>query len=220
VFYPGAALAYLDFDTSRKKQRYALAVGLFILGLLTKTVTASLPAALLLVFWWKSGKLSWRRQVVPLLPFFIVGIAAGLFTAWVERTLIGATGKAYELSLLDRCLIAGRAFWFYLGKLCWPMHLVFAYPCWEVSARVWWRYLFPAAALLLLGLLWRFRIRWRAPLAAVLFFGGTLFPALGFVNVYPFRYSFVADHFQYLADLGVVSLASAGIAVWLGRWGL
>jgi tetratricopeptide (TPR) repeat protein len=47
----------------------------------------------------------------------------------------------------------------------------------------------------------------RGPLAAVLFFIGTLVPALGFFDVYPFRFSFVADHFQYLASIGLIALA-------------
>ncbi len=89
-----------------------------------------------------------------------------------------------------------------------------------MSSAVWWQYLFPAAALLLLAGLWAVRRRWRAPLAATLFFIGTLFPALGFFNVFPFVYSFVADHFQYLASLGIITLASAGVALLLGRWRL
>ena len=44
-------------------------------------------------------------------------------------------------------------------------------------------------------------------------FIGTLFPVLGFCNVFPFLFSFVADHFQYLASLGLIALASAGIAI-------
>ena len=73
--------------------------------------------------------------------------------------------------------------------------------------------------LLLLVALWRSR-RWRGLLVRLLFFAGTLFPALGFINVYPFRYSFVADHFQYLASLGIITLASAGVARLLSRWRL
>ena len=53
------------------------------------------------------------------------------------------------------------------------------------------------------------RRRSKAPLAALLYFGAMLFPALGFVNVYPFRYSFVANHFQYLAAAGPLVLLSA-----------
>ena len=70
-------------------------LGLFVLALLTKTVTATLPAALLVVFWWRRGRLDWSRDVRPLLPWLALGAAAGLFTAWVERTFIGARGRGF-----------------------------------------------------------------------------------------------------------------------------
>jgi tetratricopeptide (TPR) repeat protein len=211
AFYLGAALAYLGFDRNRSGKNYGVALGLFLLGLMSKTVIASLPGALLVVFWWQRGKLSWKRDVLPVIPFFVAGVGAGLLTAWVERKLLHAEGAEYHFSILARFLIAGRDIWFYLGKLIWPVDLTFNYPRWNVSPAVWWQYLFPAAALLLLGVLaWR---RWRGPLAALLFFVGTLFPALGFINVYPFRYSLVADHFQYLASLGPLTLAAAGMTV-------
>jgi tetratricopeptide (TPR) repeat protein len=214
VFYLGAALAYLGFDRKRNPGNYAFALGLFLLGLMSKTVIASLPAALLVVFWWQRRKLSWKRDVLPLVPFFLAGIGAGLLTAWVERKFIGAEGSEFHFSIIERFLIAGRVICFYLGKLFWPVDLAFIYPRWNVSQTVGWQYLFPAAALLLLGLfIWR---RWRGPLAGLLFFVGTLFPALGFFNVYPFRFSFVADHFQYLASLGPLTLAAAGIAAVAG----
>ena len=132
----------------------------------------------------------------------------------------GAEGAEFDFTFVERCLIAGRAIWFYLGKLFWPADLIFIYPRWHVSQAAGWQYLFPFAALLLVVGLWSVRRRWRGPLAAMLFFVGTLFPVLGFFNVYPFLYSFVADHFQYLASLGIIALASAGVATLLGRWGL
>jgi tetratricopeptide (TPR) repeat protein len=218
AFYLGSALAYLGFDRNRNGGNYALALGLFVLGLMSKTVIATLPAALLVVFWWQRGKLSWKQDVLPLIPFFVAGIGAGLFTAWVERKYIGAEGAEFNFSIVERFLIAGRVTWFYLGKLFWPVNLVFVYPRWNVSQTVWWQYLYPGAALLLLGALCWQRRRWRGPLAGLLFFGGTLFPALGFFNVYPFRFSLVADHFQYLAGIGPIVLVAGGIATALGRW--
>jgi tetratricopeptide (TPR) repeat protein len=217
VFYLSAALGYLRFDRNRHGKYYALALGLFLLGLLSKTVIASLPVALLIVFWWQRGKLSWKQDVLPLIPFFATGIGAGLLTAWVERKFIGAEGSEFHFSLIERFLIAGRDIWFYLAKLIWPVHLAFIYPRWNVSQTTWWQHLFPAAVLLLLGLLiWR---QWRGPLAVLLFFVATLFPALGFFNVYPFRYSFVADHFQYLASLGPLTLAAVLLDKFAGRAG-
>lgn len=212
VFYLGAALAWLRFEERREKRTYVLALVLFALALCSKTVTATLPAALLLLHWWKRGKPSWRRDVVPLLPFFVLGAAAGLFTVWVERNLVGARGAAFDLTIVERGLLAGRAAWFYLGKLAWPADLVFVYPRWNVSQGVWWQYLYPAAALAALAGLWILRKRMPGALAGALFFLVTLFPALGFFDLYPFLFSFVADHFQYLASLGILALAAAGAA--------
>ena len=219
VFYLAAAWLYLRFDDQRKRWWYACSLGLFVLGLLSKTVTATLPGALLVLFWWRRGRLSWRRDIVPLLPFFALGAGAGALTAWVERKLIGAQGAAFDLSIVQRVLIGGRAVCFYLGKLLWPSNVLFLYPRWNVSATIWWQYLFPAGALLLLAVAWGLRRRLRGPLAGLLFFAGTLFPVLGLFNVFPFIYSFVADHFQYLASLGIIVLVSAGAALLLERRG-
>lgn len=225
VLYLLAALAYLRFDETRRPRAYVLASALFVAALLTKTVTATLPAALLVVFWWIRGRLDWRRDAGPLLPWFALGIAGGLFTAHVERTLIGAEGADFSLSAPERLLIAGRAVWFYLGKLAWPADLIFIYPRWHLDATDVAQWAFVAAAIALLAVAIYAARRWpgpgRATLAALLLFGGTLFPVLGFFNVFPFLFSFVADHFQYLASLALFALAGAAAArlfARLPRW--
>jgi len=183
---------------------------------MSKTVTCSLPAALLLVFWWKKGRLGWA-DLGPTLPFFGVGVVFGLLTAWLEKQYVGAAGNEWTAGVVERCLIAGRALWFYAAKLVWPSPLAFSYERWNVDSRVWWQWLFPAAAAGVVVLLWSLRHRiGRGPLAAVLFFAGTLFPALGFINVYPMRFSFVADHFQYLASIGIIVLGSAALTAAIG----
>jgi len=218
VFYLAAMLTYLRFDRHRRVGAYLLAFILFLAALLAKTVTATLPGALLVVFWWQRGRLEIRRDVLPLAPFAMIGIGAGLFTAWVERTVIGASGTDFQLSIVERCLVAGHAFWFYLRHLVWPGDLAFSYARWSISASdpVQWLYLLSAIALVVVC--WIERRRSRAPLAAVLLFAGTLVPVLGFFNVYPFRFSFVADHFQYLAAIPIFALAAAAVdTVWTRR---
>lgn len=211
AFYLGAALAYLRFDRDRKPRLYWIALALFVLGLFCKTVIATLPAALLVVFWWKRGRLSWKRDAEPLIPFFVMGIAMGLVTARVEKDqIIGGEAASFSLMPAERFLVAGRAFWFYIGKLLWPADLAFMYPRWHVSQGVGWQYLFPLVAVAFVAVLWVLRSRSRSPLAAVLFYGGTLFPALGFIDAYPFLFSYVADHFQYLAGAGIITLVAAG----------
>jgi len=211
TFSLAALLAYLRFDEKREGRFYGTAFLLFILGLLVKSVIVTLPATLLVVFWWRRGRIGWRRDVAPLLPFFVVGLAMGLFTAWVEHRFIGAQGREFDFTFVERCLIAGRAIWFYLYKLLWPADLIFIYPRWHIDSSAPWQYLFPVAFVLATVLFWVLRRRSRAPLAVLLYFAGTLFPALGFFNVYPFLYSFVADHFQYLASIGPIVAAAAVI---------
>jgi len=216
VFYLLAALTYLRFDEGSGETRpvrlYALGTFLFILALLTKSVTATLPAALLVVLWWKRGTLSWRRDVLPLAPWLVLSLASGMVTSWVERAIGGAQGPEFDLSLVGRLLLAGHIVWFYLGKLLLPIHLDLIYPRWDVGndAVGWIGYLL-GAILVTVGL-WFLRRRTRGPLAAWLFFVGTLFPALGFFNVYPFLFSYVADHLQYTAAIGIIVLVSAGAA--------
>ena len=227
VFYLLAALAFLTWHglpahVSMRTRAgnpcyvglgwYVLSLALFILAILSKSVTATLPAALLVIFWWQRGTLSFKRDFLPLLPFFAIGIAGGLLTAWVERQYIGARGAAFDLSLLERGLLAGRVIWFYLAKLIWPANLMFVYPRWQVSAATAWPCLYPLGVIALLAVLWLARKRARGPLAGVLFFVGSLFPALGFFNVYPFVFSYVADHFQYLASLGIIALVAGAWA--------
>jgi cytochrome c-type biogenesis protein CcmH/NrfG len=224
VFYLAAALTYLRFDEQRSARRYLVASVLFAMALLTKTATVTLPAALLVVFWWCRGRLAWRSDVRPLLPWLVLGAAAGIFSSWVERHHLGgagmgAEGAEFDLSLPGHVLLAGRAIWFYLGSLAWPFDLNFIYPRWTIDGTVWWQWLFPLAVVAVLTLLWALRRRDRTPLAVFLLFAGTLFPVLGFVPLYGALYSWVWDHWQYLANLAPLALAGAALAhagVWAG----
>ena len=226
VFYFATVLAYIRYAGldgepcpvgARRRPRgfYVLALALFACALLSKTVTCSLPVVLLLLLWWKRRRLG-RWDVLPLLPMLVMGVCMGLLTAWVERHAVGARGAEWDLSLGERFLLAGRVLWFYLGKLLWPARLTFIYPRWQVDAGLWWQYLYPLAAAALPVSLWALRGRLgRGPLVAALFFGGTLFPALGFFDVYMMRFSYVTDHWQYLASVGPISVFAALVTLGL-----
>ncbi len=217
AFCLAALLAYLRFaqinpqrgsdgDSPATWRWYALSLALFVAALLSKTVTCSLPAVILLVLWWKRRRAG-GRAVLALVPMFAVGVALGLLTVWLEKHQIRAAGSEWDYSPVERCLIAGRALWFYLGKLVWPAQLTFWYPRWRIDAGQWQQFLYPAAFAGLLAALWLLRHRFgRAALVSLLIFAGTLVPALGFFDVYPMRFSFVADHFQYLAGIAPIAL--------------
>ena len=192
--------------------RYPAALAAFAAALLSKTVTCTWPVVVVMLAWWRQGR--WPHRVArDMAPALALGLAAGLLTVWMERHHVGAQGAAWDLSPFDRLLVAGRVPWFYLGSLVLPVRLSFIYPRWEIDPTSLLQWAFPLATLTALGGLAALRSRiGLGPLIAALYFLITLAPAAGFVDVYPMRYSFVADHFQYLASLG--PLAVMGALLW------
>src|SRR5262249_3013375 len=207
-FYLAALLAYFRFSPALGERKvanrdtaglvtcndggwqwYAVALLLFVCALLSKTVTSTLPAAIVLLLWWKRGRVG-RRDALALAPMFALGVALGLMTIWVEKHYVGAEGDEFTLTAVERVLIAGRALWFYAGKLLYPMDLTFIYRRWRLDPSDWRQYFFPVSAIAVPAALWLLRRRiGYGPLVAVAFFAGTLVPALGFFDVYPMRYS-------------------------------
>ncbi len=193
---------------------YACALLLFIGAYLAKATTFCLPAVLLLICWWKRGRLRVLADIVPTLPFFGIALGLGALTSWLERAHVGASGPDWNLSFFERCLIAGRALWFYIGKLLWPTDLCFIYPRWQIDVHAALQWLWPVLAVVVVLVLWGARKSiGRGPLTAVLFFAGSLFPLLGFMNGYFMRYSFVSDHWTYLPSLGLLALTSASVTL-------
>ncbi len=230
VFYLATLLVYLRMTkggaaawwrTRRGWLHYGLAMLLFVAALLSKTVTSTLPAALVVLLLWRDWPVTRRdwRMLLPLVPFFVIGLAMAWVTILLERQHVGAMGSEWDFSLVERCLIAGQVVWFYAAKLLWPEPLIFIYPRWQIDSSHVALYLYPAALLAVLIWLWVRRRRWGlGPLVAVLLFIGTLTPALGFFNVYPMRYSFVADHFQYHASIWLLALFGALLHRLCDRW--
>ncbi len=205
-----ALLSVLTFFTREQLRPFPLKTFLlFLCAMLSKTVAGTVPPVILVIHWWKTGHVR-RRDFLQMIPFFVVSLLLGRFTSRTEVLYVGASGPDWDLSFPQRLLIAGRAIWFYLSKILWPANLMFSYPRWQLDAANLRLYLFPAAAILLLASAWLLRHRiGRGPLAALLIFGGVLAPALGFLNTYPMRFSFVADHFQYAAGIPIIVLISS-----------
>ncbi|MCU0782907.1 MAG: tetratricopeptide repeat protein [Verrucomicrobia bacterium] len=210
LFYLLALLVWMKFTENQTTQRwrlYLLCLFLHALALFSKTTACTLPAAMLLVFWLRKEPIRWPR-VVQIAPFLLLGIAMGLVSIWWEGHLGNYTKEVgLAFGWPERLLIATRAVWFYLGKLIWPSQLSFSYPRWEINPCDALQYSWLAAGIAFGLLLWWRRHAWgRAPLAAMVFFVAALSPMLGLVSLYTFRYTFVADHYQYLACLGPIAL--------------
>jgi tetratricopeptide (TPR) repeat protein len=205
---------------------YFLSLALFLLALLAKTSVVILPLVLLLCAWWQRGGIS-RRDVARSLPFFALALALGLVTIWFQRqnAIHGMTVRSEGAA--SRLAAAGWIPWFYLCKLLLPTGLCAIYPRWNVNGASMAAYLPLALVAAWLDWLWRHRKSvGRMPLFAAAYFLIALLPVLGILNMLFTGLSLVADHFQYLAMIGVIALAAAVLARaasargWPGRAGV
>ncbi len=208
-------IEYLDATHKHRRILYVAALVLFLLALFAKATACTLPAALLLILWLKKKPIR-RRVLLETIPFVVLALGVGLVAVWWEKYHQG-TRMLVSLGPVERLLIASRAVWFYLGKIFWPMKLTFIYPQWQIDATTPIAYLWLIAVVAtVVIILYGRRYFGRSVEVAALFFATTLGPLLGFIMLYTFRYTFVADHYQYLASIGPIALASAGL-VTLGR---
>ncbi len=202
----------------RRSMIFALSLLFFLLATLSKTSVVMLPFVLALCVWWMQGRNRWR-DTVTLAPFALISVVASAWTIWEQRFHARAVGPDWMQTFPERLIIAGKAIWFYFGKLMWPQPLIFIYPRWDVDSSKVVAYLPLLAAIAGLVALWFIHAKsGRALFFATAYYVVSLFPVLGFFSVYFFRYSFVSDHFQYLASIGPLALAGAGIATLLGRF--
>lgn len=213
---PKESVISLDnrFSRLRSVTFVVLVLGLYVCALLSKTVTASLPVAFLIIIWWKRQHIQ-RYQIILITLMFLVGIPLGLTTAYLEKHHVGASGAAWDYSLLERLFIASGAIQFYLQKLVFPWPIVFVYGHWPTDMNVW-----NLGCVLLVIAAFSIGIffRWRAFLACFIFFCVSVFPALGFIDVFPMQYTFVADHYIYLASLGPIVFLICGLAAKMGGY--
>ena len=216
-FYLLALLYYLRFEASERKRDYAFSFFNFLMALLSKSITVTFVMVPLLIRWWRRQPLR-RIDILRLIPFGIIGLMAGLNTIYLELVRVGAKGNNWGLPLLEHIILPGKIILFYIVKLLFPFNLMFVYPRWNIHAGNPWQWL-PVSAILVffvLGYIYRERVG-RGALAAAFFFCASLFPALGFFNVYPMIYSYVADHFQYIAGIGMI-LFMCGAAAAAFEW--
>ena len=124
------------------------------------------------------------------------------------------------VGILSRTATAGMAILFYLREAVWPFHLLPIYPQWKVNPPQIVQFL-PWPMLVAAGCwLWSRRGTASAPTAArhalfgLGFFLLMLFPILGFITISYMRITWVADHFNYVAIIGVIVPLCAAAATW------
>jgi hypothetical protein len=206
----------LSNGKSAGRWNYPLSLLFAAAAMASKSSTVILPVVLCLCAWWLDGRWQWRvaGRVVPM---FLMAAAASALSIWTQTLHPGIVIEAQWMRTWpQRLSAAGNAVWFYLGKLLWPHPLSTVYPRWQIDAGQWVSYLGLVAVIVFLSIFWINRARWsRAWFFTFAYFLVALLPILGFIDNPIFRYSLVFDHFQYLASMGPLALAGAGLA---GTW--
>jgi protein O-mannosyl-transferase len=190
---------------------YWLSLAAFVLAMLCKGTVPMLPVILLGIIWWLRPLSRW--DILKTAPFFVVAAVLTGVHVWFQTKGTGEVIR--DAGFVERLLGAGGVVWFYLYKAIFPINLMFVYPQWEIQTSnfLWWMPLF--AIIIVTVMLWLYRDRFnRAFLFAWGFFCVSLIPVMGFSDVVFFRYSLVADHYQHIAIIGVIALATAFWNVW------
>ncbi len=220
-------LKWMDIDSAisqrRRERDYVLAVVFAALAMASKSSTVILPVVLGLCGWCVRRRWDWQ-SIYRLIPFFVLAALASGVSVWtveIER----AGDQQWIRTWPEKLAVAGNIVWFYFGKLLWPQPLVFIYPRWEVDAAQVSSFIGSLCVCgVFLFLWWNRQSRLRLVFFAFAYFLVALLPVMGLVDHYFLRYSFVGDHFQYLASMGVIALVVAcgatlfGYAGGRGKW--
>ncbi len=195
---------------------YFLTLTSAVLAFLSSAKTVMLP--LVLVGCHLAMGAPWKRKmVIALIPILLLAVGAGMFRIYAEANLMGDSGLAYTYSFQERVLIATQSLFFYLEKLVFPHPLMFTYPKWNPSEASLSAYLPIFSVFAIAGItLWKFNAwgkNWFLGLGAFLLL---LFPMLGFFYTGWFQFSFVTNHWLYLASFPIVGIL-VGTILWLRR---
>ncbi len=227
AFFLLTLLAYRHWVTRGKGfWRYALVLGLFTGGLLSKPMLVTLPLILLLLDFWPLQRLPDKlalAAVAPLLrekiPFFVLSAASCVATVIAQQEAV-ASFEGLPLAL--RLGNAAMSVLVYLRQLFFPVGLAPYYP-FPLPASVSWGGLLSALILaaITFGVV---RLRRARPylLFGWLWYLVMLLPVIGIVQVGEQAH---ADRYTYLPQIGIVlALVLFARDVWVARpalrWGL
>ena len=209
---------------------YGMALGMFVLGLMSKAILVTLPCVLLLLDYWplrrfrlstlNSASRKFSEQLSTIwqlglekIPFFALAMVAGVETLIVQQHG-GAVMPVEDLPFGARIGNALISYCRYVGRLFWPADLAVFYPhpgYWPVAKVL----VAGGLLLVILALLIAKRRRYPFLLMGWLWYCGTLVPVIGLVQSSD---QAMADRFTYVSFPGLLILAIWGAHELTGRW--
>ncbi len=209
--------AYARYVEKPGIRKYLLALLFFVLGMMSKPMLVTLPFVLLLLDYWPLGRLGTSDTAKPRIstflhlvrekiPFFFFSASLSVVTFLAQQNT-SAVRSLNEFPLPERIANALVAYVSYIGKIIWPHNLAVFYPYPGMAA--WWQV--AGSFLLLAGITFTaFRTLGSLPWVTVgwLWYVGTLFPVIGFVQV---GLQSMADRYTYVPIIGLFIIVSWGM---------
>jgi tetratricopeptide (TPR) repeat protein len=194
---------------------YVLVILLFTLGLMAKSMAATLPFVLLLLDYWPLGRMRNGREflsrVWEKIPLFILSAAVCTVAALMPGLVV-----TRQAPLLQRVANALVSYLVYLRQMIFPAELAAHYPLPPDSLGS--RNVLPAFLLLTVISAWVVACRKKRPslLMGWLWYVGMLFPVIGIIQISSDASH--ADRYTYLPGIGLTVAAVWAVADWGARW--
>lgn len=208
LFFLLSIIAYLDYKETGFKRDYTRALTAFVLALMSKPMTITLPVVLLLLDFYLEREFlhGFKKALYEKAPFFILSIASAVITLWVQGK--GGAIRAFELvPLQERLIVAVSSYAFYLYKLLFPLHLSNFYPYPEKVSLLSLGFILSFALISFLTSASIFYIKKRREFFTIWsFYLITLLPVIGIVQV---GSQAAADRYMYLPSLSLFLFAGA-----------
>jgi tetratricopeptide (TPR) repeat protein len=172
----------------------------YLLALMSKPTSTSLPLVMLLMDYWPLCRLN-RRAIFEKLPFFVIGGVSAVITV-ISQGSAGGAAMPNRFGPERIPLILSHNIIFYLYKIIWPVRLSSHYPVLEPLNLSQPMVLAGVIGTCLLILLLVLSLRWtRAALMGWLIFFVAILPTTGIIG---FTIVIAADKFAYLPAVGLL----------------
>jgi tetratricopeptide (TPR) repeat protein len=207
-FYLISLLIYLSYRKHGQQLFYFLCMGSFIVSLLSKTMSMSLPAVLLLLDYLNDGKIT-RKAVVEKLPFVALSV---VFAAVAYVAAQGAMTSYAGYSIVQRVLMPCYALMFYCVKTIIPLNLCASYympPVFDANMNFALWASAGGVTAITAAIIYCRRFSGKI-IVGSLFFLVTLLPVLQIIN--SGGLVLVADRYTYVPVIGLCYLVAVGLA--------
>jgi len=210
---------YIRYVRRPTRALYLVMILMFALGLMAKSMVATLPFVLLILDYWPLGRLTKARQFPRLLtekaPLFAMSIAACAAVAFVPGLAVIAplgppTAEVAHLPLLARIGNALVSYVIYLRQMVFPADLAIPYPIVPGRPSAWVVALAIAVLAVITAGVMAARKKLPFLVAGWLWYLGMLVPVIGIVEIS--NDASHADRYTYLPEIGLALAVTWAVA--------